>query len=250
MLCWWFFYWYTYEAILKRFVYTIGNILHMNFLVYVHCFMSIKISNMTDHSIPVYQAIYATSVVGKYLDPAKVKTSTDFHNTTLPSDIIFTKSGASISDEQVEKLTSEFNIHYRNFIGYLVYLLSTRLDLIFQYTSYQSFHQILIKYILEDWYIYWGTLGTIRPWVWSIMMIWMMHLYLTCWYKLVLRQRISWWFSLILVGSIFHTLEEIQEHILYFIKVGKLTMSHIFQDKLLNQVQKVITNQHALKEYL
>ena len=35
-----------------------------------------------------------------------------------------------------------------------------------------------------------------------------------------------------------------------FIKVGKLTMTHILQDRLINQVQKVSTMQHALPEWI
>ena len=45
--------------------------------------------------------------------------------------MIFTKADASNSDEQVEKLTREFSIHYRTCIGSLIYLLSTRVDLTF-----------------------------------------------------------------------------------------------------------------------
>ena len=40
----------------------------------------------------VNQARYVTSIVAKYLDTATVKKSTKFYNTTLPSDIIFTKA--------------------------------------------------------------------------------------------------------------------------------------------------------------
>ena len=75
--------------------------------------MSITIYQMNDHSISVDQARYATSVVAKYLDIATVKASTKFYNTKYPSDMIFTKDDASTSDEQVENLTREFNIHYR-----------------------------------------------------------------------------------------------------------------------------------------
>ena len=71
---------------------------------------------MKAHSIPVDQARYATSVVAKYLDNATVKAITKFYNTTLPSDMIFTKDDTSTSDEQVENLTREFNIHYRAYI--------------------------------------------------------------------------------------------------------------------------------------
>ena len=45
--------------------------------------------------------------------------------------MIFTKADASTSDEQVDELTREFNIHYRACNGSLMFLLSTRFDLIF-----------------------------------------------------------------------------------------------------------------------
>ena len=77
------------------------------------------------------QARYATSIVAKYLDTATVKVSNKFYKTTLPADMIFTKDDVSTSDEQVEKLTREYNIHYRSCIGSLIYLLSTRVDLSF-----------------------------------------------------------------------------------------------------------------------
>ena len=60
---------------------------------------------MKDHSVFVGQARCATSIVAKYLDTVTVKASTKFYNTTLPSNMIFTKYDTSTSDEQVEKLT-------------------------------------------------------------------------------------------------------------------------------------------------
>ena len=56
-------YWYTSEALGKRFVDSLGNILHVNFLGYAHWFMSVRISQMKDHYISVDQAIYATSII-------------------------------------------------------------------------------------------------------------------------------------------------------------------------------------------
>ena len=72
---------------------------------------------MKDHFISVDQARYATSIVTKYLDTANVKVSTKFYKTIFPSDMILTKDDTSNSDEQDEKLTKEFNIHYRACIG-------------------------------------------------------------------------------------------------------------------------------------
>ena len=86
---------------------------------------------MKDHYISVNQDIYSTYIVAKYLDTATVRTGENFHNTNLPSGMIFNKSDASISDEKIEKLTREFNIHYRACIGSLIYFLSTRVELSF-----------------------------------------------------------------------------------------------------------------------
>ena len=53
-----------------------------------------------------------------------------------------------------------------------------------------------------------------------------------------------------MVGKIVHTLADVQEYRLSFIKVVQLTMAHIFQEQLLNQVQNVIKMQYALHEWL
>ena len=86
---------------------------------------------MKDHYIYVDQARFDTSILAKYLDTSTVKASIKFYRTTFPSDIIFKKYDTSTSDEQVDKLTREINIHYRAWIGSMLYLLSTRADLSF-----------------------------------------------------------------------------------------------------------------------
>ena len=63
------------------------------------------------------QARYSTSVVDKYLDTAIIKENSKFHKTTLTHDIIFTKEDASDSEERVEVLSRESNIHYRACVG-------------------------------------------------------------------------------------------------------------------------------------
>ena len=92
-------YWYTYEALVKWFVDTLGKIFHVNFLVYAHWFMPIRISQTKDHSISIDKARYDTSIVAKYLDTDTVKTGTKFYKTALPYDMIFTKDDAYTSDE-------------------------------------------------------------------------------------------------------------------------------------------------------
>ena len=132
-------YCYTSEDIGKWFVDTLGKIFNLKLLGYAHCFMSIRISHMKDHFIYVDQARYATTIVAKYLDTATVKASTKFYKTTFPSDMIFNKAYAYTSHYQVEKLTREFNIHYRACIGSLIYFLSTRVDLSFSVNKLEKF---------------------------------------------------------------------------------------------------------------
>ena len=124
-------YWYTNEDLGKCFFDTLGERLHVKFLGFSHWFMSIRISQLKDHSIYVDQDRYATSIVAKYLETATAKVSNKFYKTTLPADMIFTKEDVSTSDEKIERLTGEYNIHYIACIGSLIYLLSTRVDLSF-----------------------------------------------------------------------------------------------------------------------
>ena len=58
-----------------------------------------------------------------------------------------------ISDEQVEKLTREFNIHYRACIGSLIYLFYTIVELCFSVNKLAKFHifpVLLIKDMIND----------------------------------------------------------------------------------------------------
>ena len=116
-------------------------IFHVSFLGFAHWFMSIRISHLNDHSISVEQARYATSVVAKYLDTATVKVSNKFYKTTLSADMILTKEDVSTSDDQIERLTREYNIHYRACIGSLIYLLSTKLDFSFAVHNLEKFSE-------------------------------------------------------------------------------------------------------------
>ena len=75
------------------------------------------------------------------MDTATFNTSKKFYKTTFPSGIIFTKSDASISDKQVEKLNRGFNIHYRACIVPLIYLLYTRVYLSFSVHNLAKFSE-------------------------------------------------------------------------------------------------------------
>ena len=50
-------YWYTNEDLGKCFVDTLGKRFHVNFLGFAHWFISIRISQLKDHSISLDQAI-------------------------------------------------------------------------------------------------------------------------------------------------------------------------------------------------
>ena len=124
-------YWYTAETLGKWVVDDQGKILHLEFLGYEYWFVSIRISHMKDHSISIDKAIYATSIVAKYLDTDTVKTSTKFYNTTLTSDLIFAKSDVSTSDDQVEMLTKEIKYSLQSLYWIIDLFLSKRVYLSF-----------------------------------------------------------------------------------------------------------------------
>ena len=71
--------------------------------------------------------------------------SKKFYKTTLPYDMILTKSNAYTSDEKYEKLTREFKINYRYCTRSLIYLLSTRVNLSFAVQKLATFHQTLVE---------------------------------------------------------------------------------------------------------
>ena len=68
---------------------------------------------MNKHSISLDQDRYANLIMSNYLDAATVKTSKILNKNTLTYDTIFTKEDVSRSDDQVENMTRELNIHYR-----------------------------------------------------------------------------------------------------------------------------------------
>ena len=65
------------------------------------------------------------------MDTSTVKASTNIYRTTLTYAMIFTKAYSSTSDEQVDNFTRELNMHYKAYIGSLIYLLYIRMDLSF-----------------------------------------------------------------------------------------------------------------------
>ena len=68
-----FVYYYTSEELGKLFLDTRVKRFHVNFLVYAHWFIPIRISQLKDHYISVDKAIYATYIVENYLDTSTIK---------------------------------------------------------------------------------------------------------------------------------------------------------------------------------
>ena len=77
--------------------------------------------------------------MSKYIYTATKINFTKFYKTTLPSDMILTTYYVFTSDEKVENLNWEFKIHYRAFIGPLIYLLYTRIYLSFAEQKLEKF---------------------------------------------------------------------------------------------------------------
>ena len=63
--------------------------------------------------------------------------------------MIFTKEDVSTTDEEVDKLSREYIIHYRACIGSLIYLFSTRVDLSFAVHKLAKFSANTVKVNFE-----------------------------------------------------------------------------------------------------
>ena len=85
------------------------------------------------------QSRYDTSVVAKYIYTAAIKENSNFNQTNLPHDMIFTKEDAYTRDEQVEVLSLYYIIHYRSCLGSLIYILSKIMDLCFAVQNLETF---------------------------------------------------------------------------------------------------------------
>ena len=186
----------------------------------------------------------------KYLDTAKAKTSTKFYKITFTSDMIFTKMDASTSDEQVEKLTRELNIHYRACIGSFIYLLFTIADLSF-------FVHKLAEFSSNPGKLHFEVLIHLLRYIRNINNLGLNY----CadmkdapLPKLLRKAIINTENQLMsfydFSSNIFQTLAEVQEHILCFIKVFQWTMEHMFQDQFLNKLQKVSTSKNVLQVWI
>ena len=101
--------------------------------------MSIRIYQLKDHSIPVDQSRYTTSIVTKYLDTSAVKAGPRFYKTIFPYDMIFTKYDAYTSDEKVDKLNREYQYSLQSFYWIIYYLISTRVGLSFSVHKLANF---------------------------------------------------------------------------------------------------------------
>ena len=75
------------------------------------------ISQLKDHYISVDQDSHATYFFAKYQDNSTIKENQNYHNTTLPHYMIFTKEDASTSGKHAEVIYREYSIHYRACVG-------------------------------------------------------------------------------------------------------------------------------------
>ena len=80
------------------FVDKIGKIFHINFLEYAHWFISIRISQLKENYISVYQARYYTFVFENDLNTSTIEENAKCCETTLPHDMMFTEEYDYTSD--------------------------------------------------------------------------------------------------------------------------------------------------------
>ena len=164
--------------------------------------------------------------------------------------MIFTKEDVSTSDEKVEKLTREYNIHYRACIGSLIYLLSTRVDLSFAVHKLAKFSENygkvhfeglvhLLRYIRDNKTLdqkYYADLND------APVTDLLRQANIKTKNHLMAFSDSSW-------KDCPDTGRSTGAYIIFY-QGGQLIMVHMFQDQFQNIVQKVSTMQHALQEWI
>ena len=179
-----------------------------------------------------------------------MKTSAKFYTITSKYDTMLTMDDVSTSDEQVDKLCREFNIHCRSCIGSLIYLLYTRVDVSFVVHKLEKFSSNLGKVNYEG----------------LVHMLIYIKKYKTFGLKYYAGMNDAFVSGLLRQTNIktenqlmkfsnsscqdCTKLAEVQDYTLSFMKVVQLTISHMLQYHLLNQVHKVSTIKHVLQEWL
>ena len=134
--------------------------------------------------------------------------------------------------------------------GKIIFFLSTRVYLWFVIHKLAKFPSNPVKILFMFWYIFLDILGTIRIWEWNIMPKYRTHLYLEYWDNLSSSLRTNLWWYIIKFGRTEKILAEEHVHILFFINVEKLIISHILQVQFPSQVLKVGIMKHVLHEWL
>ena len=87
--------------------------------------MSIRISKIKEYSISVDQVRYTPAVVSTYINTVTIKENSEYHNTNLPHDMVFSKEDISSSDSEEEVLYIEYKTHHRACVVSLTYILYT-----------------------------------------------------------------------------------------------------------------------------
>ena len=82
------------------------------------------------------QSHYVFMIVKKYLDQATVKPDDSSYKRPLPQEFTATKQDCKNDLDKLAQLTREFNIDFQLFIGALIYLLATRVEIIFAVSKF------------------------------------------------------------------------------------------------------------------
>ncbi len=132
----------TDDSIERWFEQKMKNRFNIDFQGQVHWFLQAGITQDSNYNIHMDQHRYSMAIVRRYLPSAPTEPSERDRTVfaaPLPSNVVFSKTDKSQSEDEVEKLASKWGFEYASAIGSLIYLLNTAPMLMFSIRKLAKF---------------------------------------------------------------------------------------------------------------
>jgi len=131
---------------------------HLELMGQVHWYLATRVHQKQNFAIELDQRRYCLSILKKYLDTAGCPRNNSLVTTPLPLDFIPTSEDCSLDKKEVTNLEEEFNFEYASCIGSLIYLTTTRTDILFAVNKLAKFSKspgrthfnVLIRYLRDN----------------------------------------------------------------------------------------------------
>ena len=112
-------------------------------------YLSMQITQLENKDKIIDQNRYLQSVLQRFLGSVRLPVSSTKHTTPLPRDFVASKDHLCDNAEASKALQEQYNLDFRAFIGCLIYLMYTRVDIVFVVNKLAKFTHCPSEYHLK-----------------------------------------------------------------------------------------------------